>query len=102
MNTHKQKFIANPRENTVTSEKVKIGTFKYKKLTDIYGEIKIISPETQNKITVGKGEYKKLIKSEKYTEDELLKLIHINEYIKSPVSKKPIIKGGKTYNKLIE
>ena len=102
MTTLKQQFSCDPRVNPVNGEKVKIGGCKYKKLTAIYGDVKIISPVTGNKIAIGKGEYKKLINSGEYTEDDLLKLIKVNEYVKSPLSKKMIIKEGKTYNKLVE
>lgn len=101
MDTDKQKFIKNPGVNPVNGDVVKIGGCKYKKLTTLYGDVKITSPKTGNKITVGKGEYKKLIKSKEYSEQYLLSLIEIPEYVKSPVSHKLIIKEGKTYNRLV-
>ena len=99
METPKQKFQANPTQNPITGEVVTIGGCKYKKLTDDYGDVKIISPKTNSKINVGKGEYKKLLK-EGYTQEELLALIPKIEYIQSPVSQKWLAKDGKTYNKL--
>ena len=46
METPKQKFQANPTQNPMTGEVVTIGGCKYKKLTQDYGDVKIISPKT--------------------------------------------------------
>ena len=67
-------FRKNPSINPVTGESVKIGSVKYKKLTQLYGELSIKSPKSNKKITIGKGEYKKLLKNG-YTEQQLLSLI---------------------------
>jgi hypothetical protein len=61
---------------------------------------KIRSPKTGRPITVGKGEYNKLLASG-YTVDDLNKFIITQEKIKSPKTGKMITIGGVAYNKLI-
>ena len=86
-----QQFVSNPTRNPITGEVIKIGSSKYKKLTDIYGDVKIKSPKTGYKITVGKGEYKKLIKGG-YKESDLLTLSTL------PLTKNLLINNDIIYN----
>lgn len=67
----KLKFLTNPNKDPKTGIPIKIGGKEYKHLEEKYGTPKIKSPKTQKKISVNKGEYKKLIK-EGYTDDQLL------------------------------
>ena len=70
--TRAERFRLNPTINPSTQEPVIIGSKEYNKLEEKYGPpLKIKSPKTQKKISVNKGEYKKLIK-EGYTDDQLL------------------------------
>ena len=63
------------------------------------GTVKIISPKTGKKITVGKGAYNKLL-TEGYTEQALLALIPTIQKVKSPITQRMITVGGKTYKNL--
>ena len=73
MQSRKEKFLTRPNEDPKTGEIILINSKKYKDLDESkfvraialekkYGTPKIKSPKTDNKISVGKGEYKKLIK----------------------------------------
>lgn len=62
---------------------------------------KIKSPKTGRPITVGKGEYNKLLQ-EGYTVNDLNQHIIQQEKIKSPKTGRPITVGGVSYNKLIK
>ena len=68
-----EQFHLNPTIDPKTGKLISIGDKQFKKLTAKYGHVKIISPVSGHKITVGKGEYNKLI-NPGYTEAELLGL----------------------------
>jgi hypothetical protein len=71
MESYKDMFHKNPRQDPITGKKIKICSEAYKYLVNEYGEPKIRSPKTNYLITVGKNTYNKLLK-EGYTENELL------------------------------
>ena len=71
MESNSQKFHRNSSVDPKTGEKLIIGSRKYNKLVEKYGDVKIVSPKTNKKITIGKGEYQKLL-NQGYTQDELL------------------------------
>lgn len=69
----KESFHNNPTIDPKTGKSIKINSPRYKDLSEKYGVVKIKSPKSGYKITVGKGEYKKLLK-DGYTEAQLLKI----------------------------
>jgi hypothetical protein len=72
MESKKQKFLKYPNINPSSNKEIEIGGKEYKKLVEKYGEpLKINNPITQHKISVNKGEYKKLLKRG-YTHEQLL------------------------------
>ena len=85
MESYAERFHKNPSVDPKTGSKLQIGSKQFKQLTNKYGEVKIVSPETKNTITVGKGSWKDLIKKG-YTEDQLLS--HIKVKSVKPVKRK--------------
>ena len=84
MDSHKQQFYKNPTINPKTKQIIKIGDKTYKKLVEKYGEpSKIKSPLTNKKISINKGEYKKLIKKG-YTDNDLIGN-NINQYLPNDI-----------------
>jgi uncharacterized membrane protein YcaP (DUF421 family) len=71
MESYKDMFHKNPRQDPITGKQITIGSKTYKQLVKEYGEPKIRSPKTNALITVGKITYNQLLK-EGYTENELL------------------------------
>lgn len=68
----KSQFKSNPLIDPVNGKAIKINSKRYNELIDKYGEPnKINSPKSKKLISVGKGEYKKLIK-EGYTDNQLI------------------------------
>ena len=60
MEIYRQQFYNNPTVDPKSRKKVRIGSSKYNALTEKYGNVKITSPVTGKKITVGKINYKNL------------------------------------------
>jgi hypothetical protein len=73
METDKQKFHNQPNVDPITGDIILINSKRYKELTKKYGPVKIKSPVTNKKITVGKDKYKKLLK-QGYTDEQLLNI----------------------------
>lgn len=67
----KQQFLQNPFIDPENGNVLKINSKRYKELINKYGQPKVKSPKSHKLISVGKGEYKNLIK-EGYTHEQLL------------------------------
>lgn len=77
--TKKDLFKSNPTIDPRTGENIEINSIEYNQLVNKYGEPnKIKSPKSNKLISIGKGEYKKL-KTEGYTDEQLLTQYKINK-----------------------
>lgn len=70
--TREQRFLSQPSVDPYTGTPLTVKSKEFKKYVEKYGTPKVKSPHGGNKIGVGLGEWKKLIKDHGYTEEELL------------------------------